>query len=157
MFLLFIHPALIPLGMVGKRILDFYNDVPSGPHTPSDLLTLLIAFIAVDFQKFYYETALELMPLFPYIQPLEFPRIIGRVIKRVAKFIWKKIVAAATYVWEKVKIAGAWLKEKAMKLVKPLFAAGKGAAHYIKLVVDKVRGGIQFVFDKISNAVNNVA
>ena len=69
---------------------------------------------------------------FAYIKPLEFPRIVWRLIKRVAKFIYDKVMG-------------------------PMFKAGKGAAHYFKIFFDKTKTFFKIIFTKTSYGIRKLA
>lgn len=77
----------------------------------------------------------DLDRMFPYINPFEFPKLFWRQFKR---FI-------------------AYIKEQIAKMVKPLFAAGKGLAHYLKQAGEFVSKRLGLVLNKISGVITQIA
>lgn len=71
---------------------------------------------------------------FLYVKPLEFLRML----------------------WRQFKRGMVWCKDKIVSLVKPLFKAGKGLAHYIQLIGSKVVGFFRAIGKVISGTLNQI-
>lgn len=109
-----------------------YTNDESSPSTWSDFVFIaIVGMMAADLQHSFIDTFEDTRHCFPFVKPFKFFWIMVSWVAAVLRFI----------------------KNQAMKLVKPLMSAGKGASYYIKMAMDHTLKLLNKVYSAISEVV----
>lgn len=133
LLIVFFHPLLISVTLIILRLIDTFQGVEQGPHTPSFIIYIVMVIIALDFHLAYWgivSTGFEMC--FAYVNPFKFPVFVFMKVKELLRLLYNTIAG-------------------------PLMRGGKGAAHYIKLFASKTTDVFAVLADKLSKGVTHVA